>query len=132
MDSHAPVEEFKLFFRRLPKDVNLPLGHNSKEDATATNSVNERPRGDMTEYFRGQQGVNRSGKFGENSTHQMAGYEPYWYQNGQGGIVHWTGNDWRDVILPAIPLSHLYTQQMSYLIHGLEPDRKYEAKVLSR
>lgn len=71
----------------------------------------------------------------ENSTHQVASkasYEPYWYQNGQGGIVHWTGNDWRDVILPAIPLSHLYTQQMSYLIHGLEPDRKYEAKVQAR
>lgn len=62
----------------------------------------------------------------------MAAYEPYWYQNGQGGIVHWTGNDWRDVILPAIPLSHLYTQQMSYLIHGLEPDRKYEAKVQAK
>lgn len=62
----------------------------------------------------------------------MAAYEPFWYQNGQGGIVHWTGNDWRDVILPAIPLSHLYTQQMSYLIHGLEPDRKYEAKVQAK
>lgn len=61
-----------------------------------------------------------------------AAFEPVWYQNGQGGIVHWTGNDWRDVILPAIPLSHLYTQQMSYLIHGLEPDRKYEAKVQAR
>lgn len=71
----------------------------------------------------------------ENSTHQvanMAVYEPVWYLNGQGGIVHGTGNDWRDVILPAIPLSHLYTQQMSYLIHGLEPDRKYEAKVQAR
>lgn len=71
----------------------------------------------------------------ENSTHQVASsaaYEPVWYQNRQGGIVHWSGNDWRDVILPAIPLSHLYTQQMSYLIHGLEPDRKYEAKVQAR
>lgn len=79
--------------------------------------------------------VDEFGHGQENSTHQvasMAAYEPYWYQNGQGGIVHWTGNDWRDVILPAIPLSHLYTQQMSYLIHGLEPDRKYEAKVQAK
>lgn len=47
--------------------------------------------------------------------------------------MHWsTRNDWRDVVLPAVPLSHHYTQGMSYMIRGLDPDQHYEAKVQSR
>lgn len=46
--------------------------------------------------------------------------------------MHWSRNDWRDVVLPAMPLSHLYTQSMSYMIRGLEPDQHYEAKVQAR
>ncbi|EAA07670.5 AGAP002628-PA [Anopheles gambiae str. PEST] len=40
--------------------------------------------------------------------------------------------DWRDIVLPAFPYSHHYTQGMSYLIRGLEPDQQYEARVQSR
>jgi hypothetical protein len=47
-------------------------------------------------------------------------------------MMHWSRNDWRDVVLPAMPLSHLYTQSMSYMIRNLEPDQHYEAKVQSR
>lgn len=70
----------------------------------------------------------------DNKTHHIVlpHYDTYWYKNGHGSIVHWSGTEWRDVILPAIPPSHLYTQAMSYLIHGLEPDRHYEAKVQAR
>lgn len=39
--------------------------------------------------------------------------------------------DWSDVILPAIP-SELFTQQMSYVIRGLEPGTQYEARVRAR
>ncbi|KAK6632351.1 hypothetical protein RUM44_007392 [Polyplax serrata] len=39
--------------------------------------------------------------------------------------------DWSDVILPAIP-SELFTQQMSYVIRGLEPGSQYEARVRAR
>lgn len=41
------------------------------------------------------------------------------------------GGDWSDVILPAIP-SELFTQQMSYVIRGLEPGSQYEARVRAR
>lgn len=55
----------------------------------------------------------------------------YIYRN--GGIPSWRSrHDWRDVILPAVPLSHLYTQTMSYVIHGLEPSEQYEAKVQAK
>ncbi|EAT47866.1 AAEL001018-PA, partial [Aedes aegypti] len=40
--------------------------------------------------------------------------------------------DWRDVVLPAFPYSHHYTQGMSYLLRGLDPDQQYEARVQSR
>lgn len=65
------------------------------------------------------------------------------YNNPYGG-VHYSGTfntntfgsvsrtEWRDVVLPAIPFSHHYTQGMSYFIRGLEPDQQYEAKVQSR
>lgn len=41
-------------------------------------------------------------------------------------------NEWRDVVLPAIPSAHDLTQEMSYLIRGLEPDQKYEVKVQAK
>lgn len=46
--------------------------------------------------------------------------------------MHWPRNDWRDVVLPAVPLSHHYTQGMSYMIRGLDPDQQYEARVQAR
>ena len=51
----------------------------------------------------------------------------------QGGYnTHWPRHDWRDVVLPAVPLSHYYKQGMSYIIRGLDADQQYEAIVLSR
>lgn len=49
-----------------------------------------------------------------------------------GNLMHWSRNDWRDVVLPSVPLSHHYTQGMSYLIRGLDPDQQYEARVQAR
>lgn len=94
VDSHTPVEEFKLFFRRLPQ------GHEIE------NSI-EHPQ------------------------------QPLQHHNGQAHryanvIMHWSRNDWRDVVLPAVPLSHHYTQSMSYMIRGLDPDQQYEARVQAR
>jgi hypothetical protein len=56
---------------------------------------------------------------------------PNSYRNNYGNL-HWPRNDWRDVVLPAMPLSHLYTQGMSYMIRGLDPDQQYEAKVQAK
>lgn len=94
VDSHTPVEEFKLFFRRLPQGHDL-----------------------------------------ENSIEHSQ--QPLQHHNGQAHrygnvIMHWSRNDWRDVVLPAVPLSHHYTQSMSYMIRGLDPDQQYEARVQAR
>lgn len=64
-------------------------------------------------------------------TNQRQSIQLYNYQ-GFGNSLHWPRNDWRDVVLPALPPSHHLTQSMSYMIRGLEPDQHYEAKVQSR
>lgn len=40
-------------------------------------------------------------------------------------------DEWNDVILPAAP-SEQFTQQMSYMIRGLEPAFHYEARVQAK
>ncbi len=53
------------------------------------------------------------------------------YKNNHN-MMHWSRTNWRDVVLPVVSLSHLYTQGMSYMIRGLEPDQHYEASVRAR
>jgi hypothetical protein len=69
----------------------------------------------------------------QHQTHNSHGNSlyPSSYRNNYGNL-HWPRNDWRDVVLPAMPLSHLYTQGMSYMIRGLDPDQQYEAKVQAK
>lgn len=62
----------------------------------------------------------------------MSSLGSYPIRIGYGNGIRWSRNEWRDVILPAVPLSHLYTQTMSYLIDGLEPSEQYEAKVQAK
>jgi hypothetical protein len=102
VDSHSPVEEYKLFFRR------------SSEDHELDNNV-EQPSQPLQTH--------------QGHTHGNSLYPNY--RNNYGNL-HWARNDWRDVVLPAIPLSHLYTQSMSYMIRGLVADQQYEAKVQAR
>lgn len=70
---------------------------------------------------------------------KITSFEPYSYNNAYNGGGHgmhrgtrWSKTDWRDVVLPAFPYSHHYTQGMSYLLRGLDPDQQYEARVQSR
>lgn len=93
VDSHTPIEEFKLFYRRLPQ------GHD------IDNSIDQ------------QQPLQH---------HSSQSHRNY------GNLMHWSRNDWRDVVLPSVPPSHHYTQGMSYLIRGLDPDVQYEARVQAR
>jgi hypothetical protein len=97
VDSHSPIDEYKLFFRRLPDDHDLD------------NTI-EQPSQPV--------------QHGNHGTHFQNTYRQY------GN--HWARNDWRDVILPAMPPSHLFTQGMSYMIRGLDPDQQYEAKVQAK
>lgn len=111
MDSYAPVEEYKLFFRRLPDSQNdldnsieqlQPLQHHTSSSM----------------QYNSQTGVYHSTAIGGHHRSYVG--------------HHWRQNDWRDVVLPAMPLSHLYTQSMSYMIRGLDPDQHYEARVQAR
>lgn len=95
VDSHTPIEEFKLYFRRLPQ------GHELENNIEHSQPL-------------------------QHQTVQTYSHRGY------GNLMHWSRNDWRDVVLPAVPLSHHYTQGMSYMIRGLDPDQQYEAKVQAR
>ncbi|XP_070493766.1 protein amalgam isoform X3 [Chironomus tepperi] len=101
VDSHSPIEEYKLFFRR------------SSDEHELDNNIEQQS---------------------QPLQHQSHGHSNSIYPNYRNNYanLHWSRNDWRDVVLPAIPLSHLYTQSMSYMIRGLEPDQQYEAKVQAR
>uniref|UniRef100_A0A1B0D940 Uncharacterized protein n=1 Tax=Phlebotomus papatasi TaxID=29031 RepID=A0A1B0D940_PHLPP len=96
VDSHSPVEEFKLFFRRVPQ------GHE------IDNSIEQ----------------------SQPLQHQGVIYSQRGYSTGH----HWLPprSEWRDVVLPAIPLSHHFTQGKSYMIRNLDPNQQYEAKVQAR
>lgn len=94
VDSHTPIEEFKLYFRRLPQ------GHD------IDNSIDQRQ---------------------PNQHHSIQSH-----RNNYNNLLHLSRNDWRDVVLPSVPPSHHYTQGMSYMIRGLDPDQQYEARVQAR
>ncbi|KAJ6637932.1 Titin [Pseudolycoriella hygida] len=97
VDSHIPIEEFKLFYRRLPQ------GHDAENTIEQSQPLQQQQHQSVQTYS----------------------------HRGYGSSMHWR-NDWRDVVLPAVPLSHHYTQGMSYMIRGLDPDQQYEAKVQAR
>lgn len=99
VDSHTPIEEFKLFYRRLPQ------GHDVENTIEQSQPLQQ-----------------------QQQQHQSV--QTYTHR-GYGNSMHWR-NDWRDVVLPAVPLSHHYTQGMSYMIRGLDADQQYEAKVQAR
>lgn len=68
---------------------------------------------------------------------KLPSFETYSYNNAYNGHgmhrgTRWSKTDWRDVVLPAFPYSHHYTQGMSYLLRGLDSDQQYEARVQSR
>jgi hypothetical protein len=102
VDSHSPIEEYKLYFRR------------SSEEHELDNTIEQQ-----------SQALQHQTHSHSNSLY------PNNYRNNYGNL-HWPRNDWRDVVLPAMPLSHLYTQGMSYMIRGLDPDQQYEAKVQAK
>ncbi|XP_075214142.1 lachesin-like [Lycorma delicatula] len=95
VNSYTPIEEFKLFFRKMPT---LP------------------PSGQISH---GQSQSAKRPTLRRNDT---------WSSGGNGPRLV---DEWSDVILPAAP-SEQYTQQMSYVIRGLEPSYQYQARVLAK
>lgn len=137
MESHIPIEEYKLSFRRLQQgqevDNSLDNSHSSSAmlqmyGGNAGVGVLE-PGGLLVGGVGGAGGYRLGGIGGSSGNAGLAqGFSSY----GVGRVMHWGRNDWRDVVLPAMPLSHHYTQGMSYMIRGLEPDQHYEATVQAR
>ncbi|XP_050069237.1 hemicentin-1-like [Anopheles maculipalpis] len=113
VDSHSPIEEFKLYYRQVDGDT-LQTHDGIFLDSR---KMHHSYAGDnMLDYNR-----------------KINSYDSYSYNNGYHNLHHkWSKTDWRDIVLPAFPYSHHYTQGMSYLIRGLEPDQQYEARVQSR
>lgn len=121
VESHTPIEEYKLSFRRLQQGQEVDNSIDSHSSSSSSmlqmyggSNVGSMGGGSMM-------GVNahnyRLGGIGSmNSMSGSGGYGSY----GAGNVIHWGRNDWRDVVLPAIPASHHYTQGMSYMIRGLD------------
>ncbi|XP_055549144.1 hemicentin-1-like isoform X2 [Wyeomyia smithii] len=115
VDSHSPIEEYKLYYRLVDGDL---LQNHDGVYMDNRKSHHTYMGGNMLEYDR-----------------KITSFDAYSYNNAYGGhnLHHkWSKTDWRDVVLPAFPYSHHYTQGMSYLLRGLEPDQQYEARVQSR
>ncbi|XP_075147944.1 uncharacterized protein LOC142221942 [Haematobia irritans] len=142
VESHAPIEEYKLSFRRLQQGQEV----DNSIDSHGSSSSSSMSSSSMLQMYGGGVGGGlgsmgsvhnyRMGSIGGSSLSSMngmgssigGGYGSY----GAGNVIHWGRNDWRDVVLPAIPISHHYTQGMSYMIRGLDPDQHYEATVQAR
>ncbi|XP_054083725.1 hemicentin-1 isoform X2 [Zeugodacus cucurbitae] len=129
VDSHTPIEEYKLSFRRLPQghevDNSIDTHTGSASSSTLLQMYGGGGGGGIGGVGMG------SGLLGSQHNHRLgsglgAGLSSY------GNVMHWGRNDWRDVVLAAMPLSHHYTQGMSYMIRGLDPDQHYEATVQAR
>ncbi|XP_049530696.1 neural cell adhesion molecule 2-like [Anopheles darlingi] len=113
VDSHSPIEEYKLYYRQVDGDtLQTHDGIFIDNRKTHTTYLGD----NMLDYNR-----------------KISSYDSYAYNTGYHNLHHkWSKTDWRDIVLPAFPYSHHYTQGMSYLIRGLEPDQQYEARVQSR
>uniref|UniRef100_A0A1A9WIG0 I-set domain-containing protein n=1 Tax=Glossina brevipalpis TaxID=37001 RepID=A0A1A9WIG0_9MUSC len=118
VDSHTPIEEYKLSFRRLQQGQEIDNSIDSHSSS-------------MLQMYGGSMGGGIV--MGNNHNYRLSGgmssLGSFGSYNSVGNVVQWGRNDWRDVVLPAMPLSHHYTQGMSYMIRGLDPDQHYEATV---
>ncbi|XP_066144247.1 limbic system-associated membrane protein-like isoform X1 [Euwallacea fornicatus] len=107
VESLSPIEEYKLLYRRLP------------ELSVITSDSQPQP----LSTFMTHQGSKRPQR-GENKTLPIGSFSFKPIKDRR--------MDWRDVILPAIPVQPVGMQFMSYVIRGLEPGQQYEARVQAR
>ncbi|XP_059218063.1 uncharacterized protein LOC106092858 isoform X2 [Stomoxys calcitrans] len=140
VESHAPIEEYKLSFRRLQQGQEVDNSidsHGSSASSMSSSSMIQMYGGGG---LGGSSGLGNMGRvhnyqlggIGGGSLSSMGSIGGGYGSYGAGNVIHWGRNDWRDVVLPAIPISHHYTQGMSYMIRGLDPDQHYEATVQAR
>lgn len=119
VDSYTYIDEYKLSYRRLPQGREVD---NSIDTHTGSSSSST-----LLQMY----GSVGGGSMGSQHNHRLgsglgAGLSSY------GNMIHYAHNDWHDVVLAAMPVSHHYTQGMSYMIRGLHPDQHYEATVQAR
>ncbi|XP_063709966.1 neural cell adhesion molecule 2-like [Culicoides brevitarsis] len=135
VDSYAPIEEYRLFYKMvddLGGETNKHLvdTHYFDKNTGATNylGVKQSSTGFNFNALDIHDKHDYNNPYGSVGGISSSGYSGY-SSNTYGSLSR---TDWRDIVLPAIPFSHHYTQGMSYFIRGLEPDQQYEAKVQSR
>ncbi|XP_036324965.1 basement membrane-specific heparan sulfate proteoglycan core protein [Rhagoletis pomonella] len=126
VDSHTSIEEYKLSFRRLPQGHEVDNSIDTHSGSSSSTLLQM--------YGGGGSGIGSmgSGLLGSQHNHRLSSGLGGSGLSSYGNVLHWGRNDWRDVVLPAMPLSHHYTQGMSYMIRGLDPDQHYEATVQAR
>lgn len=122
VDSHTPIEEYKLSFRKLPQGHEVVDNAIDSQSSSSSSSSSSSGMSSLSSSSSSSQMYGHNHRMGNN----LANY------GGYGNLMHWGHNDWRNVVLPSVPLSHHYTQGMSYMVRGLEPDQQYEATVQSR
>ncbi|XP_017114519.1 obscurin isoform X1 [Drosophila elegans] len=128
VDSHSPIEEYKLSFRKLPQGhevVGNAIDSPSSSSHSSSSSISSSSQmyGSGSGLHAHRIGSNMNGFSGQPGSGTYSGY---------GNVMHWGHSDWRNVVLPAVPVSHHYVQGMSYMVRGLDPDQHYEATVQSR
>uniref|UniRef100_A0A1B0D5K0 Uncharacterized protein n=1 Tax=Phlebotomus papatasi TaxID=29031 RepID=A0A1B0D5K0_PHLPP len=104
VDCFTPIEEYKLYYK--PIFSSQDQGHQMYGPKLRSPFIPDQP--------------------------PSPAYDTFNYHAGYGNAIHWGKNEWRDILLAAVPQSKHYTQGMSYVIRNLDPDQQYEAKVQSR
>ncbi|SPP80725.1 neural cell adhesion molecule 1 isoform X2 [Drosophila guanche] len=132
VDSHSPIEEYKLSFRKLPQGHEV-VGNaiDSQSSSSSLSSSQSSSSSSSQMYGSGLHSHHIGSNIGLGGGSLSGGVGMGSY-GGYGNLMHWGRNDWRNVVLPAMPLSHHYSQGMSYMVRGLDPDQHYEATVQSR
>jgi hypothetical protein len=122
VDSFAPIEEYKLFYRI----ISHRASDSHQMDANFFQTKNKHLFGDGDQVGTQHQPQPEYGN-----------YDPYQHSNhndntGYSNLLSWNNDEWRDVVLPALSFTQRYTQGMSYVLRGLDPDQQYEVKIISR
>ncbi|KAG5679680.1 hypothetical protein PVAND_009234 [Polypedilum vanderplanki] len=114
VDSYAPIEEYKLYYKLLSNNP-PPLGYGNHLDI-------HRPQN--TDSYPNHANYMDHMNIHNNQYDSFSSYSTL-YRRPQN-------TDWTDIVLQPYPYTTHYTQGMSFIIRDLLPDHQYEAKVIAR
>ncbi|XP_070491540.1 protein amalgam-like [Chironomus tepperi] len=110
VDSYAPIEEYKLYYKLLSNNPPIGYGNHLDIHQNSDSYPNNANYMDNTNIH--------------NPYDSFSSYSSFYKR------AHNT--DWTDIVLQPYPYTTHYTQGMSFIIRELLPDQQYEAKVIAR